>query len=118
MDKRIALFVFGCIGSRSLLVLAARNQTILPYLGYFAIIVSIGFMYQYLQYKPANTGAFGGRVWWNDLRPVHSVLYGLFAYGAVTHHRNAWTILLADLLIGIIGFLVHYRFIVLPLFST
>ena len=112
IQKRFLLFLVGCIGSRSLLVLLAKiaNTTYLQYLGYVALLPAIGFFYIFLT-GSRKTGAevFGGKIWWNDLRPVHGLLYLLFAYNAITGNSFAWVYLLIDVLIGLTSFLVfHY----------
>ena len=53
---------------------------------------------------------FGGKIWWNNLRPIHSLLYFLFAYNAINGNRNAWQFLLADVIIGLISFLAFHYF--------
>jgi len=113
LQKRFLLFLIGCIGSRSLLVIIAKNiQTkYLKYMGYLALLVSFGFMYIFLT-GSRETGAevFGEKIWWNNLRPLHSLLYFLFAYNAIIGNRNAWIYLLIDVVIGLISFSIfHYR---------
>lgn len=112
LKKRISLFLFGCIGTRLLLTYISKIISIeyLPYLGYIAIIPMLGFMYIYLS-GSRETGAevFGDKIWWNDLRPLHSLLYGLFAYNAILKHDYAWIFLLIDVSVGLISFLTfHY----------
>jgi hypothetical protein len=53
---------------------------------------------------------FGDKIWWNKLRPVHSLLYFLFAYNAINGNRNAWKFLLLDVIIGLISFLSFHYF--------
>ena len=106
-QKRILLFLIGCIGVRTLFVLIAKNSStdILPYLGYLALLPAIGFFYIFLT-GSRKTGAevFGERIWWNNLRPIHGLLYGLFAYNAITKNTNAWIYLLVDVLLGLFSF--------------
>ena len=113
LQKRILLFLFGCIGTRSLLVYIAKNikETYLKYLGYLALIPATGFMYLFLSGK-RKTGpeVFGDKIWWNKLRPLHSLLYFLFAYNAINGNRNAWKFLLLDVIIGLISFLSFHYF--------
>ena len=109
---RFLLFLIGCIGSRSLFVIIAKYISIkyLPYLGYLAILLSIGFMYIFLTgSRKTGPEVLGDKIWWNNLRPVHALLYGLFAYNAINHNTNSWIFLLIDVLIGLISFLnFHY----------
>jgi hypothetical protein len=113
VQKRFLLFLIGCIGMRFIFVLIAKNIGVnyLPYLGYLALLPAIGFIYIYFTgSRPTGMEVFGAKIWWNDLRPLHSLLYFLFAYNAIIGNRNAWIYLLADVLIGLISFLVfHYK---------
>jgi len=105
------LFLVGCMSARLLLTYLAKiaNRKWLKFMGYVAILPAIGFMYLYLSGTRNKLGAFGEKIWWNSLRPVHASLYGLFAYFAITGNRNAWIFLLVDSVIGLVGFLrAHY----------
>lgn len=112
IQKRFILFLFGCIGIRSLLVYLAKttNKTFLMYFGYLALLPAIGFFYLFLT-GTRKTGAevFGDKIWWNNLRPIHGLLYSLFAYNAIIGNINAWIYLLVDVLLGLVSFLsFHY----------
>jgi len=109
IKKRNLFFLIGCIGVRALLVIIAKYISIqyLKYLGYLALIPAIGFMYIYLT-ESRPTGIFGQKTWWNNLRPIHSILYFLFAYNAIIGNAHAWMYLLADVSIGLISFLVYH----------
>jgi hypothetical protein len=111
IQKRILMFLIGCIGVRSLFVVIAKNvnANYLKYLGYLALVPAIGFIYIYLT-GSRKTGAetLGEKIWWNNLRPIHSILYFLFAYNAIIGNRQAWIYLLVDVLIGLISFLTYH----------
>lgn len=112
IQKRFLLYLFGCIGTRTAFVFIAKNagETYLPILGYIALIPAIGFMYFYLT-GSRKTGAevFGNKIWWNHLRPIHAILYFLFAYNAINGVETAWMFLLADVIFGLLAFLsFHY----------
>jgi hypothetical protein len=111
IQKRFLLFLIGCIGVRSLFVIIAKSVSItyLKYLGYLALLPAIGFMYIYLT-GSRKTGAetFGETIWWNNVRPVHSILYFLFAYNAIIGNRQSWIYLLVDVLIGLVSFLTYH----------
>ena len=112
IQKRFILFLFGCIGTRSLLVYLAKiaNKTFLMYLGYLAILPAIGFLYLYFSgTRKTGSEVFGDKIWWNNLRPIHGLLYFLFAYNAIIGNINAWIYLLVDVLLGLASFLIfHY----------
>ena len=111
LQQRFLMFLIGCIGVRSLFVVTAKyiNTEYLKYLGYAALLPAIGFMYIYLS-GSRKTGAevFGEEIWWNNLRPVHSILYFLFAYNAIIGNSQSWIYLLVDVLIGLTSFSIHH----------
>jgi hypothetical protein len=112
IQKRFALFLFGCIGIRTLFVwlAAAANRSALQYLGYLAILPAIVFFYLFLTgSRKTGPEVFGDRIWWDNLRPVHGLLYSLFAYRAISGDGFAWIYLLADVILGLLSFLwFHY----------
>jgi len=111
MQKRFALFLIGCIGTRSLFVYIAKNSTLpfLKYLGYLALLPAIGFLYIFLTgARKTGPEVFGNKIWWNNLRPVHALLYLLFAYNAIIGNKDAWKFLFVDVIIGLTSFLVFH----------
>lgn len=113
LQKRKLLFLIGCIGTRSLFVYIAKNVNVsnLKILGYLALLPAIGFMYFYLT-KTRQTGpeVFGDSIWWNHLRPIHALMYFLFAYNAIIGNQNAYLFLLADVIFGLLNFLAFHYF--------
>jgi len=111
LQQRFLLFLIGCVGIRSLFVIIARyiNTKYLKYLGYLALVPAIGFIYIYLTgIRKTGVEVFGEKIWWNNLRPIHSILYFLFAYNAIIGNQQSWMYLLVDVLIGLISFLIHH----------
>ena len=111
LQKRFLMFLIGCIGVRSLFVIIAKyvNTQYLKYLGYLALLPAIGFIYIYLTgSRKTGPETFGEKIWWNNLRPIHAILYLLFAYNAITGNKQAWLYLLADVLFGLLSFLIHH----------
>jgi hypothetical protein len=111
LQKRVLMFLIGCIGTRSLFVIIAKyvNTQYLKYLGYLALLPAIGFIYIYLTgSRKTGPETFGEKIWWNNLRPIHSMLYFLFAYNAINGNKQAWIYLLVDVLFGLISFLIHH----------
>ena len=113
IQKRFLLFLIGCIGTRTLFVLIAKNAgpKYLPLLGYLALLPAIGFIYIYLTGSRKTGGeVFGEKIWWNDLRPIHSLIYFLFAYNAIIGNNKAWIYLLVDVIFGLSSFLIfHFK---------
>ena len=79
----------------------------LPYTGYLALLPVICFIYIYLTESRKN-GVFGGNIWWNNLRPIHSLFYALFAYNAIKKNTRAWIYLLVDVIFGLLSFLIYH----------
>jgi hypothetical protein len=111
LQKRFLLFIVGCIGTRLLLVYIAKNinTKFLKYMGYLTLLPAFGFIYIYLT-GTRQTGAevFGGKIWWNNLRPIHALFYLLFSYNAINGNKNAWIYLLIDVLFGLTSFLIYH----------
>ena len=111
--KRFLLFLIGCIGIRFYFVYFAKNSsiTVLKKLGFLALLPAIGFTYIYLT-GSRTTGAevLGDKIWWNNLRPIHALLYFLFSYNAINGNKNAWKYLLIDVLIGLNSFMIFHSF--------
>ena len=103
------LFIFVCMGIRlSMAYLAKRiSGKYLQLMGYIMTVPSFGFAYIYVT-GSRNKGRFDQKAWWNDLRPIHSVLYGLFAWNAINKRSYSWIFLFADAIFGLISFLTHY----------
>ena len=107
-NHRVLLFLIGCIGSRILIAYFAKECPVkyLPWLGALAILPAVGFFYLFFTGQRA-TGAevFGERIWWTWLRPVHGMLWMLFAYRAFRLDTNAWKYLALDAVFGLAAYL-------------
>ena len=112
IQKRVLLFLIGCIGTRTVFVYLAKNAnvTYLKYMGYLSILPAVGFFYLFLTgSRKTGPEVFGDKIWWNDLRPIHGLMYFLFAYNAINGDAFAWIYLLVDVIIGLVSFLLfHY----------
>jgi hypothetical protein len=114
IKERFFLFLVICIGSRLLLVYIAKNisNELLEYMGYLLLLPAISFIYIYLSgTRNTGTGAFGQEIWWNNLRPIHGLLYLLFSYNAIIGNKDAWIYLFIDALFGLTSFLIYHLFL-------
>lgn len=112
MQKRILLFLVGCIGTRILLVYIAKtiNPKYLPIMGAIALLPAIGFSYLFITGgRKTGPEVFGGKIWWNFLRPFHALLYFAFAISAMQKKRWSWVFLLIDVIFGLTAFLIHHK---------
>lgn len=108
--KRILLFLFGCIPTRLFITYIAKTQLqLLKYMSIPALAISIGFALIYI-FKLRQTGreVFGEKIWWDALRPIHSLLWALFAYMAFIGNKEAWKILFIDTMFGLFSFIVFH----------
>lgn len=111
IQKIFLLFLIGCIGLRTLIVYIAKNANKfwLKIMGYVAILPAIGFFYLFFSGKrKVGSETFGAKIWWNNLRPVHGILYFLFAIYAICGDKKAWMFLLIDVIIGLVSFLLFH----------
>ena len=111
IQKRFIMFIFGCIVVRVSLVLLAKNvsPTYLRLLGFLSLIPAIGFLIIYFgDLRKTGREVMGNDIWWNELRPVHAVMYLLFAIYAIKKKDFAWIILLLDVCIGIVAFIMYH----------
>lgn len=106
----IILFLTFCLGSRTIITyLSATYTEYLPIFGILALLPAFGFMYFYLSgTRKTGPEVFGKLIWWNNLRPIHSVLYSLFAFSAMSKNANAWIFLAVDVFIGFMSFVNHH----------
>ena len=111
LQKRFYLFIFGCIGVRTLFTVAAAYATVpvLHMMGILALIPVIGWLHIML-FGERDTGpeVFGGRIWWQNLRPFHTLLWTGFAYSAIRGIASAYQLLVIDTVFGLGAFLFHH----------
>jgi len=104
-ETRQFLFLFGCIGSRSLLAYLAYKEDHKDLLTWITTIIGIGLWIVYF-FKLRNSGfEAGGKIWWNHLRPIHGTLYLLFAYFNHTGIKNSYLLLVIDVLLALLVYI-------------
>jgi hypothetical protein len=109
--KRLLLFLIGCIGTRLAFMYYAKiaEPEMLRKLGYIAAIPAIGFFYIYFSgSRKTGIETDGQPIWWNNLRPVHGLLYAFFSFNAIEKNPSSWMFLFADVVIGLTSFLAHH----------
>ena len=104
MTWRDLLFYTACVSVRVAIAFLVRiAPRILTSL--FLLLVSIGFVVRFLTHdSSAKKGAFGGSVWWNGLRPFHSLIYLLSSVLVLAERQNvaSW-LLLGDVTVGLVA---------------
>ena len=107
---RFLLFLIGCIGSRLLFtaVSAFASGWFLQLLGFIAMIPVLGWFYLiFIGERDTGVEVMGDKIWWKPLRPIHMLLWFMFAWLAIQGNRRAWMVLLVDTLFGLGAFLVY-----------
>lgn len=100
-----SIFWFGCIPTRVAIVGIAAVvegygfRTAQLVLASIAVVIAIGFIFM----RNKQVGFFGGRVWWGSLRPVHSVLYGIYAIMSFMGILGAPLALAIDVVVAVLG---------------
>ena len=109
LQKRFTLFLLGCIPVRFLFVYIAKNIPInyLPLTAPITLIMGLGFFYTFFSEKKTGS-TFNQIAWWNNLRPIHGLLYILYSYYAYKKNSDAYKILLSDVIFGLLSFFIYH----------
>ena len=101
-------FLFSlCIALRFSIAFAVYklyNNKYSKYLSIILLIIGLGFVYQYMS-KVRKVGAFGQKIWWDNYRPIHAILYVLGSVLLYMKNKYAFMPILLDTIIGIIVYL-------------
>ena len=102
------VFLFGCIGARTLFTWLAYQRWHLPLLAVTAALFVLGWLY-IMFIGRRDSGPEAGVIWWQHIRPFHALLWGSFVALVVTgRSQEAWKPLAADTLLGFIVWLMHH----------
>ena len=120
IQKRFLLFLLGCIPTRILLAnivyYSSKHEYIRIIMGMITLIISLGFLSIFIfGLREKGTETFGKPIWWNSLRPIHSLIYAFVAYNllfvwnkhSLHLERN---LLLFDALFGLCAFLIYHTY--------
>jgi len=112
-QKRILLFLFGCMTVRIYITYIAYTckEDTLSILGWLALLPAIGFSIIYaFNLRKTGPEVFGETIWWNNLRPIHALLYFGFAICAIQKKKWSYLFLLADVVLGFTAFIAkHFK---------
>lgn len=97
-SQRLLLFFLGCIPVRIIYAIIQNSSYKLPFIN---LVISIGFLYQWLQWTPSQKGVFKNFVWWNNQRLFHSGLFFISYFYP--------KLLYIDVLLGIIAVIKEYQ---------
>ena len=105
--NRSNIFILLCIPCRLLIAHVAKiiSDKYLKKMGYVYGLLSIGFMYAYLN-NMQNTPGINGHIWRQNIRPVFSLIYAGFSILAISKNTNSYKLLYVDAIFGILSFLM------------
>jgi len=109
--KRYIMFLLLCIPTRAYIAYKAKNTSKenLKIMGYISLIVSLSMLFIYLtDLRQSGLETQGAKIWWNNLRPVFSIIYMLFALSAIDGKDYAYKFLIADVILGFIAFINNH----------
>lgn len=112
IQSRIIYFLFLCIGTRLYLsyLINIVGKEIYKILTTIILIIGCGFLIIYFGgYRKRGLETGGKKIWWNNLRPVHGILYILAAIMMIYGMRyKASIVILVDTIIGLLSFLWYH----------
>jgi hypothetical protein len=105
--KMVSKFWQFCVPVRVLLAIAVcfLPTRFLPYAGALALFGVAGLLYRFFTYTDSQLGAFNQRVTWNSVRPLHAMIWALFAVLAVSKNTRAKWIPFVDVAVGVAFYL-------------
>lgn len=113
-QKRIILFLFGCVPARLLIAFTASRLSFnnLKILAYMYLLIAIVMSYLAIANKRlTGPETFGNKIWWTPhLRLVHAFLYFTFFLLTVMKYSNTYIILYIDVIIGLFAFIANEYF--------
>ena len=104
MNSSLSFYYMICILVRvfiAYLAFLSYNSNLRYILVAFLFTVSIVLTYLYIT-KRRKIGAFGQKIWWDFLRPIHAILFFISGVLLSTKVKETYIILLISAFIGII----------------
>lgn len=112
LEKRLTLFLLGCIPIRLLFVVAALllPEDVLRALSLVALSAAIGFWVIFIGgLRKTGLETLGAPIWWNYLRPIHGTIWFFIAYyGWLKKREYVWKLMLLDVCFGLVSFTVYH----------
>ena len=116
IHERFALFLLACIPARLSISLVSHaygpsNKIVAIVLGVLAMTIG-GSMLIHFFFNTRPTGPeAGGKIWWHNIRPIHAILYLVFAGMSFAQQDKAWVIPAADAALGLTAFTIYHAFL-------
>ena len=107
---RLVLFLLVCIPLRSTMAYIAYKYPVSPVTKILAILYTVfglSMLYLFITNKRQDAPEGGGVTWWNNLRPIHAILYLLFALSVSVGKSYSYMFLIGDVLLCLVAFTVY-----------
>ena len=103
------VFLFGCLGTRSLITWLVYRQWHLPLLAAMGALFVLGWLYILLIGRRDTGPEAGGAIWWQHVRPLHALLWATFVGLVVMGNKqDAWKPLAIDTALGFSVWAMHH----------
>lgn len=110
--RRLILFLGVCIVIRlTLAYIAWQFPDWAQRLSLLALGPVIGWLWiHFISGRESGPEVFGGKIWWDYLRPAHAMLWALFSYYAYhdQYKHLSWIPLFIDTMMGLVGWTHNY----------
>jgi hypothetical protein len=105
-------FLGGCMTIRiTLTIIAMLYPALAQKLSLLALLPVIGWLYIYfISSRNSGPEVFGGKIWWNELRIPHAMLWSLFSLYAYNGKSYSWIPLGLDTLLGLGAWLINLHY--------
>lgn len=112
INQRIILFLIPCIGSRLFIAYLAKYLS-----GFYSLLLSLilfiigsGFLIIYFTGIRKTGLETGGKlIWWNNIRPIHGLLYIIASLLLFYEHKcMSSKLLIIDTIFGLSAFLIYH----------
>jgi len=112
MIKEISYYFVICILVRLLLAYSVyknyKNKIRYVFI-IFYLLLGLGSLYHFIK-NDRSIGAFSQKVWWQNYRIIHTILFLGVCILLYKKNKNAWKLLLIDTLISIYGHITNRYF--------
>ena len=86
----------------------------LPYIGIFYLLCALSITYIFIfgsERADAQLEWLGEKkIWWNNLRPVHGLIWFIFSISALAKYKYSWAVLGFDTIFGLVAWILHTWF--------
>ena len=104
--ENIYLFLFVCLAIRIGFVLIAKFYNSF-WFGVFGFVIAFTFLYNFLMENKKDI--VHKKIWWNNIRLVHSLNYFTFAILTMTKSQYAYVPLMVDVIFATFVMLFKYK---------